>query len=93
MKAILKVITIPIALILDLFTWFCVGMISCSAIIFRLISGVLALLAFLVLVTTSVQNGLILLTIAFLISPMGLPMLAVKMLGGLQSISCAVKSL
>ena len=93
MKAILKVITIPIALILDLFTWFCVGMISCSAIIFQLVSGLLALFAFAVIITDSTQNGLILLTLAFLVSPMGLPMLAVKLLSGLQYISSAIKTI
>lgn len=37
-----------------------------------------------VLITYSVQNGIILLVIAFLVSPFGLPMLAVRLLGFLQ---------
>ena len=37
------------------------------------------------LVTYSVQNGIILLVIAFLVSPFGLPMLAVRLLGFLQN--------
>ena len=45
MKAILKVLTFPIVLILDLFTWICVGLISCSAILFKLASAILAILA------------------------------------------------
>ena len=91
MKAILKVLTFPIVLILDLFTWICVGMISCSTILFKLASAILALLAVAVIVTYSVTNGLILLTFAFLISPIGLPMIAVWLLGGLQKISGALK--
>ena len=93
MKAILKVITLPIVLILDLFTWICVGLISCSTILFKLASAMLALLAVAVLVTYSVTNGLILLTFAFLISPLGLPMIAVWLLGGLQKISGAIKAM
>lgn len=93
MKAILKVLTFPIVLILDLFTWICVGLISCSAILFKLASAILAILAVAVLITYSVQNGLILLTLAFLVSPLGLPMIAVWLLGGLQKISSSIKAI
>jgi len=93
MKAILKVLTFPIVLILDLFTWFCVGLISCSAILFKLASAILAILAVAVLITYSVQNGLILLTLAFLVSPLGLPMIAVYLIGGLQKISGVIKAI
>ena len=93
MKAILKVLTFPVVLILDLFTWICVGLISCSAILFKLASAILAILAVAVLITYSVQNGLILLTLAFLVSPLGLPMIAVWLLGGLQKISGALKTM
>lgn len=93
MKAILKVLTFPIVLILDLFTWICVGLISCSAILFKLASAILAILAVAVLITYSVQNGLILLTLAFLVSPLGLPMVAVWLLGCLQKISGSIKAI
>ena len=93
MKAILKVLTFPIVLILDLFTWICIGLISCSAILFKLASAILAILAVAVLITYSVQNGLILLTLAFLVSPLGLPMLAVWLLGFLQKISGSIKAI
>lgn len=93
MKAILKVLTFPVVLILDLFTWICVGLISCSAILFKLASAILAILAVAVLITYSVQNGLILLTLAFLVSPLGLPMIAVWLLGGLQKISGSIKAM
>ena len=93
MKAILKVLTFPVVLILDLFTWICVGLISCSAILFKLASAILAILAVTVLITYSVQNGLILLTLAFLVSPLGLPMIAVWLLGGLQKISGSIKAI
>ena len=93
MKAILKVLTFPIVLILDLFTWICVGLISCSAILFKLASAILTILAVAVLITYSVQNGLTLLALAFLVSPLGLPMIAVLLLGGLQKISGSIKAI
>lgn len=85
--------TFPIVLILDLFTWICVGLISCSAILFKLASAILAILAVAVLITYTVQNGLILLTLAFLVSPLGLPMIAVWLLTGLQKISGSIKAI
>ena len=93
MKWILKILTAPVILLIDLFTLVCVGIISCSAIPLRIVSGIIALLGTAVLVTYSPKNGMILLTIAFLLSPMGLPMLAVWILSILQSISRFLKAI
>ena len=54
--------------------------------------GLLSLLAFAVLITYSAKNGIILLGLAFLISPMGLPLLAVQGLGKLQDVNTAIKN-
>lgn len=91
MKLIFKILTAPVTLAIDLFTLICMGIISCSAMLLRLVSGIIGTLGAAVLVTYSPKNGLILLTMAFLISPMGLPMLAVYLLTGLQKISGAIK--
>lgn len=93
MKAIIKFLTLPIVLIIDVFTLICIGLISCSSIFFGFISSLLTLLGITVLATYSWQNGLILLFLAYLVSPMGLPMLAVKLLGGLQIITGTIKAL
>lgn len=93
MKAIIKVLTLPIVLIIDVFTWICIGLISCSSIIFGFASSLLTLLGITVLATYSWENGLILLFLAYLVSPIGLPMLAVKLLGGLQIITGTLKAL
>ena len=78
---ILKILFAPLSLILSLFVWLCVGLLSCSGFVFKLASGLLSLLAFAVLITYSAKNGIILFVLAFLISPMGLPLLAVQGLG------------
>ena len=63
-------------LLLTVAIWTCVGLVYVSGLVLGLLSMVIALLGVAVLVTYSPQNGLILLVIAFLISPFGLPKLA-----------------
>ena len=91
MKLIFKILTVPVTLAIDLFSLICIGIISCSAMLLRLVSGIIGILGIAVLVTYSPKNGLILLTIEYLVSPMGVPMIAVWLLGGLQSISRTLK--
>ena len=93
MKLIFKILSVPIILVIDLFTLVCIGLISFSAFFLRLVSGIVEILGVFVLVTYSVKNGLILLTIAFLVSPMGIPMIATHLLAGVQHISSAIKNL
>ena len=93
MKLIFKILTAPVTLVIDLFTLVCIGLISFSTFFLRLASGIVGILGILVLATYSVKNGFILLTIAFLVSPMGIPMIAVWVLGRLQSISCILKEI
>ena len=93
MKWILKILTFPVVLLIDLLTLVCVGIISCAALPLRIVSGIIALLGTAVLVTYSPKNGMILLTIAFLFSPMGLPMIAVWILSVLQGVSGMLKSI
>ena len=93
MKWILKILTFPVVLLIDLLTLVCVGIISCAALPLRIVSGIIALLGTAVLVTYSPKNGMILLTISFLLSPIGLPMLAVWILSILQGISQFIKAI
>lgn len=69
---------------MTLFIWLCVALLYCSAFVFRLVSTIIGLLGFAVLITYSVQNGIILLVIAFLVSPAGLPMAAAWLLDKMQ---------
>ena len=93
MKMIFKILTAPVVLVIDLFTLICIGVISFSGMLLRLVSGIIAILGVAVLATYSPKNGLILLTIAFLVSPMGIPMIAAHLLAGVQHISSAIKNL
>ncbi len=93
MKTILKLLATPITLIISLLVWLCAVLIDRTVLLFQIASAILGLLAVLVLLTTSVTNGLILLGIAFLVSPIGLLLLAAKLLGVLQSINLSLKGI
>ena len=80
LKLILKIVIAPVILRLTLAIWICVGLVYVSGLVLGLLSTVIALL------TYSPQNGLILLVIAFLISPFGLPKLAFWLLGKVQDL-------
>ena len=84
LKLLLKIVVAPVILVLTLFVWICVGIVYISGLVLGLISMVVALLGVAVLITYSPQNGIILLVMAFLISPYGLPMAAIWLLGKVQ---------
>ena len=88
LKLGLKILAVPVVLALTLFTWLCFYV---SSFIFGLASTVVALLGIAVLVTYSPQNGVILLVIAFLVSPLGLPMAAVWLVGKVQDLRYAIQ--
>ena len=92
-KLLLKIVVAPVVLLLTLAIWICVGLVYVSGLVLGLLSMVIALLGVAVLVTYSPQNGLILLVIAFLISPFGLPKLAFWLLGKVQDLMFAIQDL
>ena len=67
------------------------GLVYVSGLVLGLISMILALLGVAVLSTYSPQNGFILLLMAFLISPMGLPLAAIWLLGRVQDLKFAIQ--
>ena len=91
LKCLLMIVTAPVILVLTLFVWLCTGLIYISGLVLGLLSTVIALLGVAVLITYSPQNGVILLVMAFLISPMGLPLAAIWLLGKVQSLKFAIQ--
>ena len=67
------------------------GLVYVSGLVLGLISMILALLGVAVLITYYPQNGFILLLMAFLISPMGLPLAAIWLLGKVQDLKYAIQ--
>ena len=82
---------VDLILVLTIFVWLCTGLIYISGLVLGLLSTVIALLGVAVLITYSPQNGVILLVMAFLISPMGLPLAAIWLLGKVQSLKFAIQ--
>ena len=86
MRFLLRLMTLPIRIIIMVFVLLCSIVLSLSGIFFGIASGLLGLLGLIVL-TYSVHNALILFTLAILVSPIGLPMIAVRVL----SVLCSVR--
>ena len=91
LKCLLMIVTAPVILVLTLFVWLCMGLIYISGLVLGLLSTVIALLGVAVIITYSPQNGVILLVIAFLISPRGLPLAAIWLLGKVQGLKYAIQ--
>lgn len=91
LKLGLKILAAPLVLALALFTWVCFGLLYVSSFIFGLASTLVALLGIAVLVTYSPQNGIILLVIAFLVSPVALPMAAAWLVGKVQDLRYVIQ--
>lgn len=88
-----RILAAPVVLALTLFTWICTGLVYMSGLVLGLISMVLGFLGVVVLITYSPQNGIILLVLAFLVSPYGLPMAAIWLLGKVQGLKYAIQDL
>lgn len=91
MKTVLKILATPVTLLLSLTVRLCALLIGRAVFLFQIASAVLGLLAVIVLLTASVTNGLILLGLALAVSPIGVPLLAAKLLSGLQSVNLTIK--
>jgi hypothetical protein len=92
MKIVLRILIAPVTLAISLLVWLCIALFSRTAFLWQIAGAVLGLLAVIVLFAASVKNGLILLGFALAVSPIGLPMLAAKVLGGLQRANMALKA-
>lgn len=91
LKLLLKIAMAPVILVLTLFIWLCAGLVYVSGLVLGIISAVIALLGVAVLITYSPQNSIILLLMAFLISPVGLPLAAIWLLGKVQDLKFAIQ--
>ena len=84
MRFLLKIVLAPAIALLAVLIWLCGLTLKLSAWVFGIIGTVLGILGLVILLLDSVTNGIIVLVIAFLASPLGIPMLAAWMLGQMQ---------
>ena len=85
MKAVWRLLTLPMRIVITVIIWICALVIRISGKILGLATGLLLLMA-LTVMTYSVKNAVMLLILALIISPVGLPMIAVGMLSLLNRV-------
>ena len=74
-----RILFLPVLLFLKIVFWLCFGLFCIAEWIFGLVSGILLVLSILGMIWVSVSQGIVMVGIAFLISPYGIPKLAVKL--------------
>jgi len=91
MRLILKILVAPVIVVLTVFVWVCALVLRCSAFVLGLAGTLVGILGVAVLITYSVKNGIILLAMAFLISPVGIPMAVAWLLGKVQDLKYSIQ--
>jgi len=86
MKTMLKILLAPFILLLYLLVLFLTFILSISAALMNVAATLLAILAIAMLILESVPNGIALLIIAWLFSPVGLPLFAARLLGWIENL-------
>lgn len=81
-----RILFLPILLVLKILFWVCSGILCMSEWIFSLAGTVLFLLGLYSLIWETNMQGLAIILIALLVSPLGIPMIAMKVVFLLGSI-------
>ena len=84
MKFFLKILFAPVIAVLILTIWLFALVLRLSAWVFGILGTIFGILGLTILILDNVTNGIIVLVFAFLISPLGIPMLAAWMIGQMQ---------
>lgn len=91
LKLLLKIVVAPVILALTLFVWLCTWLVYLSGMVLGIISTLCAFWGVFQLIVGPRHNGVIVLVLAFLISPFGLPMAAIWLLGKVQDLKFAIQ--
>ena len=86
MKILLKILFAPIMALMWIAIKAGVVFTYISGLVLGIVSGIIALISIVYLLTGGITNGLIGLVIAYLVSPYGIPTFAVMILGVVQKI-------
>lgn len=91
MRFVLKILCAPVVAVLAIMVWFFAFLLNLSSVVFGIAGTLFGILGAIILFTESVKNGVIVLVIAFLVSPFGLPMLAAWLVGCLQQLRYTIQ--
>lgn len=75
----LRIVCLPVIIALKLIFWICSGILCLTEWVFGLAAGVLELLGIIGIFCESVSYGMWFFVAALLVSPLGIPMLALKL--------------
>jgi len=92
-KVILKILAFPLIAVLTLLVPFCSFLLACSGLFFGIASFIAFLLGAGVLFMGNIWAGILILVLAFLVSPFGLPMLAEWLVDKLDDLKYTLRSI
>ncbi len=84
MKILLKILCAPVMALMWIVIKIGVAITYVSGLALGIISGIIAVISIVYMLTGTVMNGLIGLVIAYLLSPYGIPMFTIMLLGIIQ---------
>jgi hypothetical protein len=92
MRIILKIIAAPFVILLTLSWAIMVFLFSWAEVILKFLSGITGLIAIVMLIAGQTQGGIVFGVIAFLVSPIGIPAVAMWLIDKLGDWNDALKS-
>ena len=87
----LRIICLPVIIALKLVFWLCSGILCLTEWVFGLAAGALALLGIIGIFCESVSYGMCFFVAALLVSPLGIPMLALKLVFLVGTVGDAIR--
>lgn len=84
MKILLKILFAPVIAVLSIFIWLAAKIVQAAAIVLNFIAVATALGAICILIDDRTAHGIAGLIAAFLLTPFGLPLLSIILLGQVQ---------
>lgn len=91
MKIILKILCAPIVAVLSVFIWLAAKLVQVSAIFLNIIAVLTGLGAVCIIIDGRTASGIAGLVAAFLLTPYGLPMISIILLGQVQRFKCWIQ--
>ena len=88
MKVLLKILFAPVIAVLSIFIWLAAKIVQAAAIVLNFIAVATALGAICILIDGRTAHGVAGLLAAFLLTPFGLPLLSIILLGQVQKFKC-----
>lgn len=91
MKILLKILFAPVVALLSVFIWIATKIVQVSAIVLNMIAIATALGAICIILDGRTAHGIAGLVAAFLLTPFGLPLLSIILLGQVQRFKCWIQ--